>query len=111
MLSNISYTSLEGVFFLVLMIFFGKAFRENWKMKNTVVSNSWLFPLKRCMTPLVTSTNGFPEIKLMLSGSTGDESLVDLKIIKIGYLFLVFFYGLEICFLPNCQLQHAIFRL
>jgi hypothetical protein len=25
------------------MIFFGKAFRENWKMKNTVVSNSWLF--------------------------------------------------------------------
>ncbi|MDA7545962.1 hypothetical protein N8870_03915 [Alphaproteobacteria bacterium] len=28
---------------LVLMIFFGKAFRENWKMKNTVVSNSWLF--------------------------------------------------------------------
>tara|TARA_B110000008_G_C16655271_1_gene438447 strand:+ start:184 stop:384 length:201 start_codon:yes stop_codon:yes gene_type:complete len=43
LLSNISYTSLEGVFLLVLMVFFGKAFRENWKMKNTVVSNSWLF--------------------------------------------------------------------
>jgi len=24
------------------MVFFGKAFRENWKMKDIVTSNSWL---------------------------------------------------------------------
>ena len=42
MLSNISYTSLEGLLLLILMVFFGKAFRENWKMKDTVTSDSWL---------------------------------------------------------------------
>ena len=42
MFYNISYTSLEGLFLLILMVFFGKAFRENWKKKNTLISNSWL---------------------------------------------------------------------
>ena len=42
MINNISYTSLEGLALLVLMIFFGKAFRENWKMKDTKTVKSWL---------------------------------------------------------------------
>ena len=43
MINNISYTSIEGLALLILMVLFGKAFRENWKMKNTVISSSWLF--------------------------------------------------------------------
>ena len=42
MINNISYTSLEGLALLVLMIFFGKAFRENWKMKDTKTVKAWL---------------------------------------------------------------------
>ena len=57
LLSNISYTSLEGLILLVLMVFFGKAFRENWKMKNTVISNSWL--LKSWVFGLLSSISFF----------------------------------------------------
>ena len=41
MINNISYTSLEGLALLILMVLFGKAFRENWKMKDTNIVKAW----------------------------------------------------------------------
>ena len=42
MINNISYTSIEGLALLILMVLFGKAFRENWKMKDINKVKSWL---------------------------------------------------------------------
>jgi len=39
------------------MVFFGKAFRENWKMKDTVTSNSWL--IKAWFFGLLSSVSFF----------------------------------------------------
>ena len=46
MLNELSYTSFEGLLLLLLMIIFGKFFKENWKnkKKNWVV-RSWVFGL------------------------------------------------------------------
>jgi hypothetical protein len=39
MLNNFSYSSFEGLLLLLCMIFFGQAFRENWKNKK----GNWKF--------------------------------------------------------------------
>ena len=57
MINNISYTSLEGLALLVLMIFFGKAFRENWKMKDTKTVKAWL--IKAWVYGLLSSISFF----------------------------------------------------
>ena len=57
MINNISYTSLEGLVFLVLMILFGKAFRENWKMKDTKTVKAWL--IKAWIYGLLSSISFF----------------------------------------------------
>ena len=64
--------------------------REKWKFGSLKLKKGSYerIPLKRWMIPLVTSTNGFPEMKLMLSGSSGEESLVDLNKIRVLKLFL-----------------------
>ena len=57
MINNISYTSLEGLALLILMIFFGKAFRENWKMKDTKTVKAWL--IKAWIYGLLSSISFF----------------------------------------------------
>ena len=57
MINNISYTSLEGLALLVLMILFGKAFRENWKMKDTKTVKAWL--IKAWIYGLLSSISFF----------------------------------------------------
>ena len=44
MLENYSYNSLEGIILLLILIFAGKAFRENWKKQEKPwVLKSWFF--------------------------------------------------------------------
>ena len=57
MINNISYTSLEGLALLVLMILFGKAFRENWKMKDINTVKAWL--IKAWIYGLLSSISFF----------------------------------------------------
>ena len=57
MINNISYTSLEGLALLILMVFFGKAFRENWKMKDTNTVKAWL--IKAWIYGLLSSISFF----------------------------------------------------
>ena len=57
MINNISYTSLEGLALLILMILFGKAFRENWKMKDTKTVKAWL--IKAWIYGLLSSISFF----------------------------------------------------
>ena len=57
MINNISYTSLEGLALLILMVLFGKAFRENWKMKDTNTVKSWL--IKAWIYGLLSSISFF----------------------------------------------------
>ena len=46
MLNELSYTSFEGLLLLLLMIIFGKFFKENWKnKKKNWVARSWVFGL------------------------------------------------------------------
>jgi len=46
MLNELSYTSFEGLLLLLLMIIFGKFFRENWKKKKkNWVIKSWIYGL------------------------------------------------------------------
>ena len=42
MFDYISYTSLEGLILLISMVFFGKAFRENWKLKDKKKIKPWI---------------------------------------------------------------------
>ena len=57
MINNISYTSLEGLALLILMVIFGKAFRENWKMKDTKTVKAWL--IKAWVYGLLSSISFF----------------------------------------------------
>ena len=57
MINNISYTSLEGLALLILMVLFGKAFRENWKMKDTKTVKAWL--IKAWIYGLLSSISFF----------------------------------------------------
>ncbi|MDC0456738.1 hypothetical protein OAM56_02340 [Alphaproteobacteria bacterium] len=57
MINNISYTSLEGLALLILMVLFGKAFRENWKMKDTNTVKSWF--IKAWIYGLLSSISFF----------------------------------------------------
>jgi hypothetical protein len=44
MLEHYSYNSLEGIILLLILIFAGKAFRENWKNKEKPwVLKSWSY--------------------------------------------------------------------
>ena len=44
MLENFSYNSLEGTFLLLILIFAGKSFRENWKKQEIPwVLKSWVY--------------------------------------------------------------------
>ena len=57
MINNISYTSLEGLALLILMVIFGKAFRENWKMKDINTVKAWL--IKAWIYGLLSSISFF----------------------------------------------------
>ena len=57
MINNISYTSLEGLALLILMVLFGKAFRENWKMKDINTVKAWL--IKAWIYGLLSSISFF----------------------------------------------------
>ena len=57
MINNISYTSLEGLALLILMVLFGKAFRENWKMKDINKVKAWL--IKAWIYGLLSSISFF----------------------------------------------------
>ena len=57
MINNISYTSIEGLALLILMVLFGKAFRENWKMKDINKVKSWL--IKAWIYGLLSSISFF----------------------------------------------------
>ena len=57
MINNISYTSLEGLALLILMVIFGKAFRENWKMKDTKTVKAWF--IKAWIYGLLSSISFF----------------------------------------------------
>jgi hypothetical protein len=57
MINNISYTSIEGLALLILMVLFGKAFRENWKMKDTKTVKAWL--IKAWIYGLLSSISFF----------------------------------------------------
>ena len=57
MINNISYTSLEGLALLILMVLFGKAFRENWKMKDINTVKTWL--IKAWIYGLLSSISFF----------------------------------------------------
>ena len=44
MLENYSYNSLEGIILLLILIFAGKAFRENWKQQERPwILKSWIY--------------------------------------------------------------------
>ena len=44
MLEYYSYNSLEGIFLLLILIFAGKAFRENWKKQERPwILKSWIY--------------------------------------------------------------------
>ena len=57
MINNISYTSIEGLALLILMVLFGKAFRENWKMKDINTVKAWL--IKAWIYGLLSSISFF----------------------------------------------------
>ena len=57
MINNISYTSIEGLTLLILMVLFGKAFRENWKMKDINTVQAWL--IKAWIYGLLSSISFF----------------------------------------------------
>ena len=57
MINNISYTSIEGLVLLILMVLFGKAFRENWKMKDINTVKGWL--IKAWIYGLLSSISFF----------------------------------------------------
>ena len=57
MINNISYTSIEGLALLILMVLFGKAFRENWKMKDINTAKAWL--IKAWIYGLLSSISFF----------------------------------------------------
>ena len=57
MFNNISYTSIEGLALLILMVLFGKAFRENWKMKDINTVKAWL--IKAWIYGLLSSISFF----------------------------------------------------
>ena len=57
MINNISYTSIEGLALLILMVLFGKAFRENWKMKDINTVKAWL--IKAWIYGLISSISFF----------------------------------------------------
>ena len=57
MIDNISYTSVEGLFLLILMVSFGKAFRENWKKKGSKKIKAWL--IKAWIFGLLSSISFF----------------------------------------------------
>ena len=57
MINNISYTSIEGLVLLILMVLFGKAFRENWKMKDINKVKAWL--IKAWIYGLLSSISFF----------------------------------------------------
>ena len=57
MIDYISYTSLEGLILLILMVFFGKAFRENWKLKDTKKIKPWI--IKAWIFGLLSSISFF----------------------------------------------------
>ena len=57
MINNISYTSIEGLALLILMVLFGKAFRENWKMKDINTVKTWL--IKAWIYGLLSSISFF----------------------------------------------------
>lgn len=57
MINNISYTSIEGLGLLILMVLFGKAFRENWKMKDINTVKAWL--IKAWIYGLLSSISFF----------------------------------------------------
>jgi|TARA_B100001059_G_scaffold28555_1_gene23141 hypothetical protein len=43
---ELSYSSIEGLFLLIILIFSGRAFRENWLKKDeNWIYKSWLFGL------------------------------------------------------------------
>ena len=46
MFENISYTAFEGLILLIIVVFFGQSFRENWKKKKEGwIFKSWIFGL------------------------------------------------------------------